>query len=163
MKTLLLLRHAKSSWDEPGLDDHDRPLNKRGRKTAPRMGQLLRDEDLVPDVVVSSSAVRAESTAEAVAQACGYEGGIDQRRALYLAAPSAYLRVLHDLPDKAKRALVIGHNPGMEDLLEALSGRARRMPTAALAVLEIDVKHWSELELDGRARCVKVWRPKEID
>ncbi len=163
MKTLLLLRHAKSSWDEPGLDDHDRPLNKRGRKTAPRMGQLLRDEDLVPDAVVSSSAVRAATTAELVAQACGYEGEIDRRRALYMAAPRAYLRVINELPDKTTRVLVVGHNPGMEDLLEALCGRAQRMPTGALAVLEVDVKHWSDVELDGRTRCLKVWRPKEIE
>jgi phosphohistidine phosphatase len=163
MKTLLLLRHAKSSWDEPGLDDHDRPLNKRGRKAAPRMGQLLRDEGLVPDAVLSSSALRARDTAGAVCEAIGNEGGVDERHDLYLAAPGTYLRAVRELPDEAERALVVGHNPGLEDLLEALCGRSHRMPTAALAVLELPVKHWSELELDGHARCLRVWRPKDLD
>ena len=163
MKTLLLLRHAKSSWGEPGLDDHDRPLNKRGAKAAPRMGKLLRDEGLSPDAVLASSAERTQATARAVCEALDYPGDIDVRHSLYLAAPSAYLHAVRELPDEIGRALVVGHNPGLEDLLEALSGHARRLPTAALAVLELPVKHWRDVELDGRARCLRVWRPKELD
>lgn len=162
MKTLLLLRHAKSSWDDPGLDDHDRPLNKRGRKAAPRMGQLIRDEGLEPDAIVTSSAERARTTAGAVCEALGYQGAVDETRELYLAAPAAYLRVIQQLPDDAERALLVGHNPGLEDLLEALSGDARRLPTAALAALELDAKHWRDVELDGRARSVRVWRVKDL-
>lgn len=163
MKTLFLLRHAKSSWDDARLDDHERPLNKRGRKTAPRMGRLLRDEGLSPDAVLSSGAVRAIATARAVCEALGYEGVIDRREELYLAAPGAYLRALEQLPDETERPLVVGHNPGLEDLLEALCGRSERMPTAALAVVELPIERWRDLELDGRARCRRVWRPKELD
>jgi len=163
MKMLLLLRHAKSSWDEPGLEDHDRPLNKRGRKAAPRIGQLLRDEEIAPDVVLTSSALRARDTAGAVCEVLGFEGGIDERHDLYLAGPGAYLRAIRELPDEAERVLVVGHNPGLEDLLEALCGRCKRMPTAALAAVELPVKHWRELELDGRARCQHVWRVKDLD
>ena len=163
MKTLLLLRHAKSSWNDPALDDHDRPLNKRGRKAAPRMGQLLRDEGLVPDAVVSSSALRAQTTARAVAEAAGYPGAIERRHDLYLAAPRAYLDVITQLPDDAERAMIVGHNPGLEDLLEALSGRSEPLQTAALAVLELPIQHWTQLQLDGHARCLRVWRPKELE
>ena len=76
MKTLLILRHAKSSWKEQDLPDHDRPLNKRGKNDAPRMGKLLKDEDLIPDLIMSSTAVRAKKTAELVAKACKYKGKI---------------------------------------------------------------------------------------
>ena len=92
MKTLLLLRHAKSSWKDESLTDHDRPLNKRGKKTAPLMGHLLREKNLVPDLVVSSTAVRARSTAEAAAEACGYPGEITLTDELYLATAGEILR-----------------------------------------------------------------------
>ena len=84
MKTVLLLRHAKSSWDNPAVDDHERPLNKRGLKAAPRMGQLIADEGLKPDVIVSSTAVRAATTAAAIAEECGYDGEIHYTDDLYL-------------------------------------------------------------------------------
>ena len=83
MKTLLIMRHAKSSWKEQDLPDHDRPLNKRGEKDAPRMGKLLKDEDLIPDLIMSSSAVRAKKTAELVVKTCKYKGKIVLNHSLY--------------------------------------------------------------------------------
>ena len=118
MKSLLILRHAKSSWKHPELTDHDRPLNKRGKRDAPRMGEILRSAHLMPEAITSSTAARARATAEAVAKASGYKGKIALNRSLYAAGPEAYLKVLHELSDHYKRVLVVGHNPGLEELLE---------------------------------------------
>ncbi len=116
-KSLLILRYAKSSCKDPDLTDHDRPLNKRGKGDAPRMGGLLRREHLVPDTIISSSAVRARATAEAVAKASGYKGEIISNSSLYGAEPQAYIDVLHEISDDHARALIIGHNPGLEELV----------------------------------------------
>ena len=101
MKTLLIMRHAKSSWKEQDLPDHDRPLNKRGKNDAPRMEKLLKDEDLVPDLIMSSTAVRAKKTAELVAKTCKYKGKIVLDRSLYGAEPAAYLKILGGLFDQS--------------------------------------------------------------
>src|SRR5690348_12650091 len=103
MKSVLVLRHAKSSWKHPKLADHDRPLNKRGKRDAPRMGRLLKKEHLVPDIIISSTAIRARTTAKAVAKASGYQGEITFNRSLYAAGPQAYIDVLHDLSDQYVR------------------------------------------------------------
>jgi len=162
MKTLLLLRHAKSSWKHSELADHDRPLNKRGKWTAPLMGALLLDEDLIPDLILCSSAVRAHTTALLVAKACSYIGEIKQTRKLYLAEPEDYLEVLRQVAEKHERVLVVGHNPGLEALIEALTGEAIAMPTAALAQVELSLKRWSDLDTDTDGKLVNVWRPKDL-
>src|SRR4029453_14327985 len=106
MKTLLLLRHAKSSWKDEGLDDHDRPLNKRGKRDAPRMGQLLKDENLLPDFLVVSSARRARKTAEHVIQHGGYRGETRITGELYNASQDELLALVAALPAAAKRVLI---------------------------------------------------------
>jgi phosphohistidine phosphatase len=160
MKTLLILRHAKSAWDEPGVADHDRPLSKRGKRDAPRMGQLLRDEELVPDLILSSTAKRARRTAQLVAETCGYEGDIELDESLYLADPEAYLEALADLPDAVQRVMVVGHNPGLEELLEALTGEAEPLPTAALAEVALSIAHWGQAKA-AQGQLVNVWLPRE--
>jgi phosphohistidine phosphatase len=162
MKTLLLLRHAKSSWKHPELADYDRPLNKRGKRTAPRMGELLKDEDLIPDFILCSSAVRTHMTALLVAKACTYRGEIKQTRKLYLAEPQAYVEVLREVVEIHARVLVVGHNPGLEALIEALTGEAMVMPTAALAYVELSLKRWKDLDLNTECKLVNVWRPKYL-
>ena len=107
MKTLLIMRHAKSSWKEQDLPDHDRPLNKRGKNDAPRMGKLLKDEDLVPDLIMSSTAVRAKKTAELVAKTCKYNGKIVLNHSLYGAEPAAYLKILGGLFDQSCIIIII--------------------------------------------------------
>src|SRR5512139_452310 len=101
MKTLLVLRHAKSSWNDPALDDHERPLSTRGRRDGPRMGALVREYGLMPDVVISSDAVRARLTAEAVAAAARYAGETLLDRRLYMASPADIRSLLRTVPDKA--------------------------------------------------------------
>ena len=117
MKMLLLLRHAKSSWKENGVSDHDRPLNKRGKRDAPRMGWLLQKEELVPDIILSSTALRARDTTIRVAKSCYYKGQITYADSLYLGGIEAYLDALKVLPNDFKIVLVVGHNPDMEYLV----------------------------------------------
>ena len=130
MKTLLILRHAKSSWKHPGLADHDRPLNRRGNRDAPRVGLLLRRQGLTPDLIISSTAERARSTAAQVADRSGYGGPVELNRQLYLAEPEAIVDVVRTLGSEASRVLVVGHNPGLEALVAGLAGRAEVLPTA---------------------------------
>jgi phosphohistidine phosphatase len=162
MKTLLLLRHAKSSWKDAGIRDHDRPLNGRGRRDAPRIGRLLAEHGLVPDLIISSTARRARKTAEKVAEASGYVGALDAAAALYLAAPPAITQVIRLLPDEAGRVLLVGHNPGLEELLAALIGQYERLPTAALAHVELEFDRWQDFAPPVAARLARLWRPKEF-
>ncbi len=161
MKTLLVLRHAKSSWKHVGLTDHDRPLNKRGKRDAPRMGALMADEDIVPDLILSSTAKRARTTARRAAAAAGYEGEIELREDLYHAAPSDYIDAVAAVSEAVQRVMVVGHNPGMESLVEVLTGHVGHFPTAALAWIELDIDEWPRI-YDGGGRLVQLWRPREL-
>lgn len=162
MRTLLVLRHGKSSWKHLGLSDHDRPLNGRGLRDAPRMGRLLRGADLAPDGVVSSTAVRARATAELVAEAVGYSGNLALDRGLYLASAHDIMGVLGVIGGDASKLLVVGHNPGLEELVAVLIGRSVALPTAALAAIRLDVDTWSDLNAGTRGRLVELWRPREL-
>ncbi len=162
MKTLLLMRHAKSSWSETGLADHDRPLNKRGRQAAPEMGNLLRTEGLAPDLILCSTARRARQTAKEVALACGYEGTIEAQRDLYYSDASCYLDILRHLPDRVNQVLVVGHNPETEELVEMLTGCDERMTTAAIAHIELPISQWHELNEALDAPLVHLWRPRDL-
>lgn len=162
MKILLILRHAKSSWKKPGLADHDRPLNKRGKRDAPRMGQLVEQEGLVPDLIISSTAQRARVTAEVVAENSGYEGEIQLERSFYMGYPEAYLEVLCQLPDEVGTVMVVGHNPGLEELLEELVMEPERLPTAAMARIDLPIQSWQELDDEVVGELVKLWRPREL-
>jgi len=161
MKTVLLLRHAKSSWDHPELSDRDRPLNKRGKRQAPEMGKLIYAENLTPDLILSSIARRACKTAEAVAKNCGYDGEIEHREDFYPGGPADYLRVLSELPDGVRRVMVVGHNPGLEELLRVLVGEVRSFPTAALAQVDLPLESWQELTAATRGKLVRILRPPE--
>jgi phosphohistidine phosphatase len=162
MKTLLLLRHAKSDWSDPQLGDLDRPLSKRGKRDAPRVGQLLRDEDLIPNLIITSTAKRARKTVEAMIRAGIYAGKIQEAKALYLAGPDAYIRVLRAVPDKYPRVMVVGHNPGLEDFVTQLTGLTTPLPTAALAQVDLPITRWRELGEETDGQLVGVWRPREL-
>ncbi len=163
MKTLLILRHAKSSWQYPGLADHDRPLNKRGNRDAPRVGLFLRRRGLTPELMISSTAARARSTAVQVADRSGYRGRVELDRQLYLAEPEAIVDVVRSRGGEASRVLVVGHNPGLEELVVRLGGRAEALPTAALAQIELPLAEWAELRAVTPGRLVGLWRPRELD
>jgi phosphohistidine phosphatase len=162
MKTLLVLRHAKSSWNDPALDDHERPLNKRGRRDGPRMGELVRECGLIPDVVISSDAVRARLTAEAVAAAAQFAGAILLDPHLYMACPPDILSLLRTVQENAETVMIVGHNPGLEQLVEQLTGERQDLPTAALAQIVLPIDQWRDLKLSTRGTLLGHWRPKEL-
>lgn len=154
MLTLSLLRHAKSSWTNPALDDHDRPLAKRGVKAVPLVAEFIRREGLIPEIVLCSDAMRTRATlALLLARLDTPNPPVIYDEALYLAAPRAILSAVAEHGEK--HVLVVGHNPGMHALAlelvgdgnrKLLSGLAREFPTAALAVLTFDVDSWDKIE-----------------
>lgn len=162
VKTLLILRHAKSSWKEHGLSDHDRPLNKRGRYDAQKMGRLIRNKKLKPKLIICSSAKRARETVELITQACGYRQEIRFSEALYAAGPEGYVKLLRELDDAYDRVMVVGHNPGLEELLECLTGEEHILPTAALAQVELPIKRWRELGKSMKGELIDLWRPRQL-
>lgn len=155
MKTILLLRHAKSSWGDPELDDFDRPLAKRGKKDAPCMGEVLASFEHRPDQILSSPARRAKQTAEAIAEACGYKKSIRWEESFYGGESEDLITALQHLPRSIERPLLVGHNPTMEETVADLIMPRQegwyeqfsiQMPTAALACLTVDITEWSALE-----------------
>jgi phosphohistidine phosphatase len=144
MKTLFLVRHAKSSRDDPGLSDKERPLNDRGMRDAPKMGARLAKQDVKPDLILSSPAVRARTTAELIAKKLGYKVKdivLDER--LYAATPNDVLDVIHELGTKAKCVMVFGHNPELSQLATRLASKDTDMPTCAVAEFAYEIKSWS--------------------
>ena len=153
--TLLLLRHGKSDWPA-GVADFERPLKKRGKRASERIGRWLVDNALIPDFVLSSPANRAIATAQRVCEAMGIEpGAIHEKRDIYLAELETLLKTVRRLPDSAHRAMIVGHNPGLEELLASLSKTvvspyddSGRMPTCALAVLSLE-SAWADTALQS--------------
>lgn len=172
MRQLLLLRHAKSSWDDPSLPDHDRPLNPRGRADAAAMGSEMRSLGLSPDIVLVSSARRTQETL-ALIEPFDDSPVIDTVEALYLAPARKLLDLLHAMPETARSVLVISHNPGLHNLALALAGPtamarggidalrlAERYPTAALAEFAVATPWWGLAE--GNARLVRFVCPRDL-
>lgn len=162
MKTLLLLRHAKSSWNEPDLQDHNRPLSKRGKHDAPLVGKLILEQELTPDLIISSTAKRAQDTARLAAEACGYEGEIELCQELYLSDTTCYLDTLSGLPDQVSRVMLVGHNPDLEDLLALLTDYNEPFPTGTLAQVELNIASWQSLSEATDGFLKNVWKPREL-
>jgi phosphohistidine phosphatase len=163
MKTLLILRHAKSSWNNANMTDHDRPLNERGKRDAPRAGRALAAQDVVPELIITSTAERAMSTAEAAAAATNDPPELKYERRLYLASPLTILKILQELGNGPQRVMVVGHNPGLEELVYHLTEEPEAMPTAAIAQVDLPITAWSELNETTRGRLSWYWQPKDKD
>jgi phosphohistidine phosphatase len=161
VKRLLILRHAKSSWADSALDDWQRPLNDRGQRDAPRAGEWLGARSRVPDRIITSDAVRARTTAHAVAEAAGYSGEIVIEPSLYLATPQAMFAVLNAVADDPRTVMIVGHNPGLEQFLLQLSGESHDLPTAALVEIAVPIDRWRELDETTTAAIVEIWRPRD--
>ncbi|RMH26855.1 MAG: histidine phosphatase family protein [Planctomycetota bacterium] len=161
-RTLYLLRHAKSDWGGAALADADRPLNARGRRDAPRMARALARLSPAPAHVICSPAVRTRQTLDLIQQTAAIDAPIVFDDRVYEAPVGALLDAIADAPDVAPAVLLIGHNPGVQGLIRAITGRDVRVPTATLAKIEIDADSWSGLA-PGAGRLEGVWRPKEID
>lgn len=161
MKTLYLLRHAKSSWDDPQLADFERPLSERGIRAAPFMGKYLKANDPVPALIVSSPATRARQTAEMFTEALGFNGEIVFDGRIYEASPRALREVASETDDSIHSVMLVGHNPGMEGFLRYLTDKIEPMPTAAIAIIDLDFKHWDAID-PGSGKLRKILRPKEL-
>lgn len=156
------MRHAKSSWKDENLVDYERPLSKRGLHDAPRMGRLLRDEELIPDVIYCSPALRARMTVSGVVDQSGFGNELVFLEELYGANLDIFLATLRGLPEQYTNAMFIGHNPDLEAFLEHLTGKWHKMPTAALAYLVLPVQLWQDINDQTEAKLVYLWKPREL-
>lgn len=155
MKNLVLIRHAKSSWDDPGLDDLERPLNGRGKRDAPLMGTVLKERGLSPDIILTSPARRALKTAKVVAERLGFPTerlSIDGR--IYLCGTATLLDLIQQLPDASDQVVVFGHNPDLTDLVNLLADAGiGNLPTCGAASLDFAVDSWAAVAAGaGRLR-----------
>lgn len=163
-KMLLLLRHAKSSWKDEDISDHERPLNKRGKKDAPKIGKLLKNLNLTPDKIISSSAKRAIDTAKLVSKNCKYNNFIEVNTLLYGNNPDYYLKIISMVSNQKNRLLVVGHNPVIEKTVELLTNQIERIPTCTLVQINLSINDWKSIyKLNPtESEIVNIWRPKEI-
>lgn len=169
MKTLTLLRHAKSGWDDPVARDFDRPLNPKGQRAAAMMGRHMKAEGLAFDHVLASPAVRVVETLVQVATGYGSDLAPAWDQRMYLASAGTLLDLVHDLPEGADRVLLSGHNPGLEELVLLLCAEnplrdavAVKFPTASLAEMRFDVSRWSGVT-PGHGALVRFTRPRDLD
>jgi len=154
------MRHAKSSWDDSDLADFDRPLSDRGEAAAPFMGELIAARGLAPEEIVSSPAKRALQTATLVKESGGIEAPIRLDERIYEAGAQTLKQVASEFRDELDIMMMIGHNPGFEGFVSFLTGRQESMPTAALAVIDLDIDKWSDVK-NGEGDLIEVIRPKE--
>jgi len=169
VKRLWLLRHAKSSWDDPGLPDPDRPLAPRGRRAAELLAAHRAVSDVRPSVVLCSSSLRARQTLAAILPAVGDCLEIRIERALYGAGAAQLLERLRGLANRTSSAMLIGHNPGIQDLALGLAGNGpaldalrEKVPTGALATVEIDIERWRDLD-NGMATATALVTPRSLE
>ncbi len=172
MKSLLFLRHAKSSWSAPDLDDHERPLNGRGRRAAAAMGRYIEQNGLLPDLILCSTATRAQETLKRASAAWSKVPPIKVDGGLYnFSSGAGYLDLIHQADDDLGALMLVGHNPTIEMLVSELMGRAepelaeklaRKYPSGALARLQFDVTSWRDIKR-GEGHLVDFTLPRELE
>lgn len=161
MKTLLLLRHAKSSWNDAGLQDFDRPLNGRGRKDAETIGRFIRKQRVVPDLLLSSPALRARETIETIMKTAKLQSELRFDQRIFEAGPLRLLEVVSQIEDDRSMVLLVGHNPGMEELLQLLTGGTEHMATGTLAKIDFKAASWGKV-LEEKGSLDWIVKPKEL-
>ncbi len=162
MKTLLIMRHAKSSWDDAKMSDFERPLNERGLRTAPLMGEIINQKRLQPELILSSPAERAKQTAQFVRESAQIKSEIVFNEKIYEASVGRLLEVIGKQPESVESILLIGHNPGLEGLVKFTTGELHAMPTAALAIVDLQINKWSDITA-SKGDLRDLIRPKEIN
>jgi phosphohistidine phosphatase len=163
MKNLLLMRHGKSSWKDDSLEDHERPLKKRGRRDSKLIAKVINKQNLIPDLILSSSAARAKETAEIVAENLKKKTNILFIKELYMGEPQDYLNALSEISDDIESVMIVAHNPGLEAYLQIIDGEIESVPTAGLGHLVLAVDHWKDVSFDTMGDLVGFWRPKELE
>lgn len=163
MKTLFLVRHAKSSWSTPGMRDFDRPLNERGMNDAPKMASFLQKSGITPDLIVSSPAKRALTTARFFASVFRInESDIVLNPDIYEAEPTDVLRIISELPETSSTVMIFGHNPTFTDIANRFSEDIiENVPTCGVVCIKSRVEKWNEL-FEGNSRIAASWFPKEV-
>ena len=162
MKTIILFRHGKSDWDSSAESDHERPLAKRGRLAADRMGRYLSEKGEVPDLAISSTAVRARDTLNRAVRAGDWSCRVEQLDDLYLPSPLTLLEVLQHQSDGLVSVMLVGHEPAWSETLSLLVGGGRfRFPTAAMARVDVDSERWADLDF-GLGNLRWMVTPKEV-
>lgn len=162
MKTLLLLRHAKSSWEDAALPDHDRPLKPRGIKAARRIGRLLREQNLIPERIFCSTATRARETLRLVAEELQQQPATEFIAALYHCQPGEFITALQGVEATVNSVMIVGHNPGTEEWLQNLIGKPETMPTGCLVQLALPLDDWSQVTESSHGDLINLWRPREL-
>lgn len=163
MKRLLIMRHAKSSWDDESIPDHDRKLNERGIRVAPLMGKFVKQQGLSPDIILSSSALRAIKTAELFVAGFGRKIPIGIEKGLYRADVEEFCDTVREGAENESTVMVISHNPGAERWAYALTGKFETLSTAAIAVVRLSEKmDWFDLTSRTKGDLEHIWRPKEV-
>jgi phosphohistidine phosphatase len=161
MKTLYLLRHGKSSWKDETSIDAERPLNGRGRRASQAVGSFLKREKIIPDLVLSSSAIRARETADIVMEAAKLRTDLRFDERIYEASAQRLLELVKQIEKSKKCVLLVGHNPGLEELLKILTGAVELMPTAALSKVVLSVSNWADIA-DKGSTLEWIIKPKEL-
>jgi phosphohistidine phosphatase len=162
MKTLLIMRHAKSNHAASQFSERERPLTTKGERRAAEMGAWLLERELLPQLILTSTAVRACHTAQLVAETSGYRGEIRALDELYMAEADETISLLQSLPEDLERVLVVGHNPGLESLIPLLTEQIVSLPAAGLADISLPIDHWGDLSMKTEAGLIELWRPKEL-
>lgn len=161
-KQLLVLRHAKSDHGNRALSDHERPLNERGRDAAARMGAFMRGRNLLPDLVLCSSAARTTETLSLLAQAADLHAKTEFQDLLYLASAPTMLEIASTRSLSEDCVMLVGHNPGSEDVLHVLGLGMHEMPTCSLAHIELDIDDWVLATGSIEARLIDLWLVKSL-
>jgi len=146
MKKLYIIRHAKSSWSDEKLDDFERPLNKRGKENAPMMGERLKEKGIMPDIIISSPAKRAKTTAEIIAKEIGYKKKILFDENIYEASIDELRKILIAIDDKNSAAFLVGHNPSLNDLANYYVHHEENIPTCGIIEIGFECDTWSDIE-----------------
>lgn len=169
MLQLCLLRHAKSSWANPGRTDHDRPLDRRGEADAPRIGAEMKARSLVPDTIICSSAVRARETLRLVLEGMGASPPVVYDREIYEAGPEELTAIVRNLAGTSRRLLIVGHNPTMQICASAFSADgdetdlgaiSEKYPTSGLSVIDFDTENWADI---GSGTLTLFLTPRDLD
>ena len=162
MKTLLLMRHAKSSWKDDNLSDIERPLKKRGKKDTKLIAKVIKKNNLIPDVIISSPAVRTTETVKVLKKELDFDGKEIIAENLYMGEPQDFIDALKEINNKHNTVLVVAHNPGLEAYLQILGGEIEAVPTGGLGYLVLVLEDWKDISLDTMGDLVGFWKPKEL-
>jgi phosphohistidine phosphatase len=163
MKTLLLLRHAKTSLIDPMLSDNMRPLTYQGKKDVSIIGNILKNKNLIPDIIICSTAKRAVETSKLIAEYVNYHNEIHLSKLLYQTSTKDYINVISDIPDKNNTVLLVGHNPILETLVEIITNELRIMKTCSLVHIVLSINSWIELKSQTKGKLIELFDIKSLE